>query len=53
MPPRSGKPDLALEDFASAVAYMARQTGAQWQDPDAATLTKIRARIAQREKAKK
>jgi cytochrome c5 len=51
MPPRGGKPDLELEEFASAVAYMARAAGGSWQDPDAAMLAKIRAeekkRIAQ------
>ena len=56
MPPRGGKPDLELEEFARAVAYMARAAGGSWQDPDAAMLAKIRAeekkRIAQT-KAKK
>ena len=56
MPPRGGKPDLELEEFARAVAYMARAAGGRWQDPDAAMLAKIRAeekkRIAQT-KAKK
>ena len=51
MPPRGGKPDLELEEFARAVAYMAREAGGRWQDPDAAMLAKIRAeekkRIAQ------
>ena len=56
MPPRGGKPDLELEEFARAVAYMARAAGGRWQDPDAAMLAKIRAeekkRVAQM-KAKK
>jgi cytochrome c5 len=56
MPPRGGKRDLDLEEFARAVAYMARAAGGRWQDPDAAMLAKIRAeekkRIAQ-VKAKK
>ena len=43
MPPRGGKPDLELEEFARAVAYMARAAGGRWQDPDAAMLAKIRA----------
>jgi len=51
MPPRGGKPDLDLEEFARAVAYMARAAGGSWQDPDAAMLAKIRAeekkRVAQ------
>ena len=56
MPPRGGKPDLELEEFARAVAYLARAAGGSWQDPDTAMLAKIRAeekkRIAQM-KAKK
>ena len=45
MPPRGGKSDLALADFARAAAYMARAAGAKWKDPDAAMLAKIRAEI--------
>jgi len=45
MPPKGGKSDLELEDFARAVAYMARQAGGKWQDPDAALLAKIRAEV--------
>lgn len=41
-PPRGGKPDLELEEFARAVAYMSREAGGTWQDPDAAMLAKIR-----------
>jgi cytochrome c5 len=56
MPPRGGKNDLELEEFARAVAYMARDSGGRWQDPDAAMIAKIRAeekkRLAQM-KAKK
>lgn len=43
MPPRGGNADLSLEDFARAVAYMARESGGNWQDPDDAMLAKIRA----------
>jgi cytochrome c5 len=42
MPPRGGQPDLTLEEFARAVAWMARSSGATWQDPDAAMLAEIR-----------
>ncbi len=42
MPPRGGSPDLSLQEFARAVAYMARAAGGDWQDPDAAMLEKIR-----------
>ena len=43
MPPRGGKNDLELEEFARAVAYMARQAGGSWRDPDDALLARIRA----------
>jgi cytochrome c5 len=43
MPPRGGKPDLSLEEFANAVAFMARSGGARWKDPDATMLERIRA----------
>lgn len=56
MPPRGGRADLTLEDFARAVAYMAREAGGKWQDPDAAMLAKIRTeekkRIAQMKEKK-
>ena len=42
MPARGGKPDLSLEEFARAVAYMARESGGRWQDPDARMLERIR-----------
>jgi cytochrome c5 len=43
MPPKGGKPDLALEEFARAVAYMARAAGAKWTDPDVAMMKQIAA----------
>jgi len=43
MPPRGGKADLSLEAFSRAVAYMARQAGGKWRDPDGRMLAKIRA----------
>jgi cytochrome c5 len=43
MPPRGGKDDLELKEFARAVAYMARQAGGTWRDPDDALLERIRA----------
>ena len=43
MPPRGGKADLSLEEFARAVAYMARASGGTWKDPDAAMLKRIQA----------
>ena len=48
MPPRGGRPDLPLEQFAAAVAYMARSAGADWQAPDPAMLAGIREEITAR-----
>ena len=42
MPPQGGKDDLSLEDFSRAVAWMARNSGGDWKDPDAAMVRKIR-----------
>jgi len=42
MPPKGGKPTLSLEDFSRAVAYMARSSGGNWQDPDSAMMERIR-----------
>lgn len=41
MPPRGGSPDLSLEEFARATAYMARAAGGDWADPDARMLRRI------------
>jgi len=43
MPPKGGKADLGLEEFARAVAYMARSAGGNWKDPDAAMIKRIQA----------
>lgn len=43
MPPKGGKADLSLEEFARAVAYMARASGGTWKDPDAAMIKRIQA----------
>jgi cytochrome c5 len=43
MPAMGGRPDLALEEFARATAYMARAAGGEWKDPDASMLARIRA----------
>lgn len=47
MPPKGGKNDLSLERFARAVAYMARQSGGNWKNPDKAMLARIRAEASQ------
>lgn len=49
MPPKGGRADLSLEELARAVAYMARQGGDNWPDPDAATLARIEAAVKKRE----
>ncbi|MDH4149988.1 MAG: c-type cytochrome [Betaproteobacteria bacterium] len=41
MPPKGGNPNLSLQEFSNAVAYMARAAGGTWKDPDAAMLKKI------------
>lgn len=50
MPPKGGRPDLSLEDFAAAVALMATEAGAKWKNPDAKQIKEIRMEIAKREK---
>ena len=52
MPAQGGRPDLSLPDFVSAVVYMANQSGANWTEPDEATLKKINARIEKANKRK-
>jgi len=46
MPARGGNPDLALDEFARTVVYMARQSGAKWKDPTAQGLARIEAEAA-------
>jgi cytochrome c5 len=41
MPAQGGNPELKLEEFSRAVAWMARQAGGDWPDPDADTLRAI------------
>jgi cytochrome c5 len=42
MPPKGGRADLSLEEFARATAWMARSATGDWQDPDGALLEAIR-----------
>ncbi|MGA0024965.1 MAG: hypothetical protein ACO3F9_10000 [Burkholderiales bacterium] len=42
MPAKGGNPNLSLEEFARAAAYMARAAGGNWKDPDAKMLAAIR-----------
>lgn len=48
MPPKGGRNDLSLEEFARAAAWMARGSGGNWQDPDARMLERIRVEEAKR-----
>lgn len=41
MPPKGGRDDLKLEEFARAAAFMVRAGGGTWQDPDAKMLSLI------------
>lgn len=53
MPPKGGRADLSLEEFARATAWMARSAGLDWTDPDAAMLEAIRKEEALRREALK
>jgi cytochrome c5 len=53
MPPKGGKSDLSIKDFASSVVYMANQSGANWQNPDEIMLKKIDAEVQRRQKLSK
>jgi cytochrome c5 len=56
MPPKGGRADLPLEEFARAAAFMARAAGGDWKDPDVRMLQAIRSeekkRIADLQKKK-
>lgn len=48
MPPKGGRNDLSLEEFARAVAWMVRGSGGNWQDPDPRLLERIRVEESKR-----
>ena len=52
MPPKGGKPDLSIEQFAEAVNYIVNNSGGQWSSPDKAMLEKINQEIAKRKQEK-
>ena len=52
MPPKGGKPDLSVEQFADALNYMVNNSGGQWSSPDKAMLEKIHDEITKRKNAK-
>ena len=45
MPAKGGRSELTVGEFASAVVYMANQSGANWQAPNETMLRKITTRI--------
>lgn len=51
MPPKGGKPDLSIEQFAEALNYMVNNSGGQWSTPDKAMLEKINEEITRRKKS--
>jgi cytochrome c5 len=53
MPPKGGRAELTLPEFAAAVVYMANQSGANWREPNEAMLKKINARLDKRNMIKK
>jgi cytochrome c5 len=48
MPPRGGDDEATLEEFARAVAHMARAAGADWADPTPAQVERIEAEVERR-----
>jgi len=50
MPPRGGKEDLSVEQFAQALNYMVNQSGGHWALPDETMFEEINREIANRNK---
>jgi len=48
MPAKGGNPNLTVEEFSDAVAYMANKAGGKWKTPDAKTLAAINKEIEAR-----
>ena len=48
MPAKGGNPNLSVEGFADAVAYMVNKAGGNWKTPDAKTLIAINKEIEAR-----
>ena len=48
MPAKGGNPNLSVEGFADAVAYMVNKAGGNWKTPDAKTLAAINKEIEAR-----
>ena len=52
MPPKGGRPDLSIEQFAEALNYMVNYSGGQWSSPDKAMLEKINEEITKHKNSK-
>ena len=52
MPPKGGKEELSVEQFAEALNYMVNKSGGHWASPDMAMLVEINKEIANRKKTK-
>ena len=50
MPPKGGKEELSVEQFAQALNYMVNKSGGHWATPDKAMLVEINNEIAKRKK---
>lgn len=48
MPAQGGDPKLGVEDFARALAWMVKNSGGTWNDPDPETLKAIRKEARER-----
>lgn len=48
MPAKGGNPNLTVEGFSEAVAYMVNKAGGNWKSPDAKTLAAINKEIEAR-----
>lgn len=48
MPPKGGNPNLSIEGFSDAVAYMANKAGGNWKSPDPKMLAAINKEIESR-----
>jgi cytochrome c5 len=48
MPAKGGNPNLTVEGFSDAVAYMVNKAGGSWKTPDAKTLVAINKEIEAR-----
>jgi cytochrome c5 len=50
MPPRGGKEELSVEQFAEALTYMVNTSGGDWLSPNKSMLEEISREIAKRQK---